>query len=212
MRLDLRQPTCPVFFDFGGAWEHWTGGAPQGDYPQSLPKDRDRPEDAAATQNELKAIRELVSAPADAASEDGPIRRLLTPSRARSARYLEDAGLVDRRSFLNPPELPGFDGRQLAEFVYIHGNLRSDRPADLLFRTLIHATGVSPFLFLTDGQAVFLGSVSLEGPRSRSSREAPGPSVSGTLGRFLEKIEVLRDPVRGVVSIVNHRYDRLAAP
>jgi hypothetical protein len=43
-----------------------------------------------------------------------------------------------------------------------------------------------------------------------------GPSIDANrrpvlaeLSRFLENIEILRDPIRGIVPVVNHRYDRL---
>ena len=71
---------------------------------------------------------------------------------------------------------------------------------------------MAPFLFVTDDQTVFLASVTLEPSEPNQPRGPAGTSVAGTLGRFLERIEVSRDPVRGVVPVVNHRYDRLVEP
>ena len=93
--------------------------------------------------------------------------------------------------------------------MFIHGRLRANRTADVLFHELVQGAGVSPFLFVTDDREVFLGTVAVKARSPSRPPRQEEPSVVGALGRYLESIEIFRDPLPGVVPVVNHRYSRL---
>ena len=110
LTVDLRRPSCPVYFDFAGIWERLTGGGHPGAYPLSLPKDRAGRDDSRATPKELRAIREAVMGPVEDASEGGTLRSLMTSSRARSARRARRLGANRPPVVLEPVRSPRICG------------------------------------------------------------------------------------------------------
>jgi hypothetical protein len=204
IHADLDRPTVPVYFDFSGAWSRIEGGAVRDAYPRPIPHlGLDSIESAPSL---LEDTRSLVLAPFRQAGSNSSGLNLARRF-GQSARYRSRLSqCVERRYFLDPSQLPGFRDWSPSAIVFLFGRLREGYRPELLFRMLFVSCGITPFLFVTDGQFVLVGCLS---PSPRSLNPSVRPSVTKTLGRCLREIEVFREPVSEIRTVTNHRYDRL---
>jgi hypothetical protein len=207
---DLKRPTVPVYFDFEGAWRRVLGLPGTLSYPRSIPhgqiasRSPGRP-----PAPEVQSLVDVPFLPHDAEHPGLEIaRRFGRVDRYR--RRLEP--YVERRYFLDPATLPGYNEWTLGAVVFISGRLKAGATPEPAFHRLVSRCDVAPFLFVTDGRSVLVGTLSPGPPPSAARPAPPRASVTGTLQQSLEGIELFREPVPGLVCVTNHRYDRLFEP
>jgi hypothetical protein len=207
---DLTRATVPVYFDFEGAWSRIQGATGTRSYPRSLPhggsvgRPRARP-----SIEEVEALVAVPFLPHDAEHPGLRIARRF----GRLARYrhrLEP--FVERRYFLDPATLPGYLDWTLESTVFVCGRLRPRAAPEDAFRRLVSACRVTPFLYVTDARTVLFGGLTPPPARLGAQDRLSGPSVTEGLQESLEGIEVFREPVAGMTTVTNHRYDRLFDP
>ena len=204
---DLARPSAPVYFDFEGAWSRILGVPGTRSYPRSIPHGSvpGRTHGRASTE-EVAALVAVPFLPHDAEHPGLRIARRFGRV-PRYRRRLEP--FVERRYFLDPSTLPGYLDWALNSVVFVHGRLRPRAAPEEPFRRLVSACAVAPFLYVTDGHAVLLAGMSPPPLSPGKAAPPPRPSITRELQRFLEEIEVFREPVPGMRTLTNHRYDRL---
>lgn len=211
LELNVNHPTLPIYFDFEGEWARVAGIPGTSFYPRPLPRHprgtaRSR---ASITSRWREVVRGLSRVPVSAAAGEPPHSGFATRfgERARLARSLR-SGWLDRRAFLNPATIPSYKDWTLKEVVFVHGRLREGRQPEVLLHTLFASCAVYPFLFAISGGNLLMASLSPAPPGQLRSRR--GVSVSGTLARFLERVEVDRLPASELETVVDHRTDLFA--
>jgi hypothetical protein len=207
VRVALSDPGIPSYFDFEGAWNRVLGRPGTTTYPKPLPSgSADR---SGRKLPSLEEIAAVVSAPV-LPSDPTPLGARAVRRLARSSGYRRRlAPYITRRYFLDPATLPGFRDWSLGSIVFVHGRLRDGVCPESAFRFLVAEGGVRPFLYVTDGRVVLFAALSP--PPARPDRTPPEarPSVTEGLRRCLEGIEVFREGVDHLVTLTNHRYERL---
>ncbi len=208
LELNLKSPTLPVYFDFEGEWARVVGIPGTSFYPRQLPRHPRGSARAAINPRWKEIVLGLarVTAPAGPdAGRAGIFSRIGV--RASLARALR-TGWIDRRAFLDPASIPAYEEWTLGQVVFIHGRMREGRRPETLLRTLFTSCAVQPFLFATSGGDVLIASLSPVPPGGVGARR--GISVSGTLARFLERVEIDRLPAEELETVVSHRTDLFA--
>jgi hypothetical protein len=117
--------------------------------------------------------------------------------------------LVAHRVFPDFTRIPALLGRRVEGFSFIHGKLKLGGRPQALFQELAQGPGVTPFLFATNGAEVLMAALSTDSSGAGTPGGGRGPSVLGTLERFLTDVEVNRERLEAVNMVVDHRYDRL---
>lgn len=210
--VDATVPTVPVYFDFEGAWRHFTGTAAARRYPRPLPLPagqllRRRPSRFASS----PALLSLLSRPFSSESRERA-QHLLGPARLpRSQRRILAQGGVVWRTFPTLSRLPGFEGSRLASLALVRGRLRQGRELQPFYMDLVARCGVFPFLLVSDGDQVLMGGLAF-GPEAGATvrpNSRPRSSVMATVQEHVQDVEVLREPTSGIQEHVSHRYDRI---
>ncbi len=202
LSADLREATFPVYFDFEGAWSRLAEEPGTYRYPRPLAPTAGGSEGASRlTARERGLLEEVVMRPL---VPEAPGRGGWFASR-KVSRLFED-GAVEHRVFLDPAAVPAYRDRRAATVVFVHGAIRPGAAPERLFRSLVSASRVTPFLFATDGRQVLLAGLS---PAPSGGPGGPRAPVLPVLEATLQAIEVDRVPVSDLVPSVNHRYDRL---
>jgi len=198
--------SVPVYFDFERAWARWTGQPGVLGYPRGLPtRSTDSPSPDFGVNGKFRLVRALVARPFDSRGEERPVRVSLSLLQRQERRILR-TGIVERRTFLNPKEIPPFEGRSLERLAFLTGDLGGRQSLPDLLRALF-AMGISPFLAVSDGARVLLGSMSPGPPRPRPAGNTP--AVLRTISRYMSNIRIAREPLESISFLVNHRYDHL---
>lgn len=210
LEANLKAPTLPIYFDFEGEWARVAGIPGTSFYPRHFPRHprgsaRSR---AGITPRWKETVVGLSAVPA--LEEPSPLLSGVVSRmgrRASLARALRN-GWMDRRAFLNPSTVPPYEDWTLNQVVFVHGRLREGRRPETLLRTLFVSCAVHPFLFATSAGDVLFASLSPAPTGELQSKRSV--SVSGTLARFLERVEVERMPAEELETIVEHRTDLFA--
>lgn len=201
----------PVYFDFEAAWSRWTGQLGSPSYPRPWVSRNPENENGRSlgANGGMSAVAGLVRRPFEVeARRESPLRA--SPFYApRSQQKVLSRRLVQRRIFLDILRLPPFEGRAIERVVFVGGELLPGKTPEALFRQLVGGCRVSPFIFVTDHARILFAALS-PGPRAGGAASQPRPlSVMKTLQDNLQSIEVIREPLRTLRNVVDHRYDRL---
>ena len=207
LELNLKSPTVPIYFDFEAEWSRVVGIPGVSCYPRQFPR---HPRGTTRARGAITArwreiVRRLAHPSPLSEAPDGFLSGL--GRRASAARALR-TGWMDRRAFLSPSDIPPYEEWALGQVVFVHGRLREGRRPETLLRTLIVSCAVQPFLFATAGGDVLLATLSPLPPQERGMRQ--GVSVSGTMNRFLERVDVDRFPATELETVVNHHTELFA--
>lgn len=205
----IDQIAVPVFFDFGGAWARIVGLPLPRTYPHSMPFGSG----AGSMQSPLQPSRRMLADARAAVS-----RPFQFPNTAaggfhlgslfheRSLRRAAEAGVVERRAFLELTAAPRVGSYQVAEVVFTTADFRSgSKPAEL-FTELADRCGYTPFLFVFNDRQLLMGSLA---PRPLSLGDFSGSRIGDVLRGSVGRITVRRGRVSELSALVNHRYDRL---
>ncbi|MGP8074938.1 MAG: hypothetical protein ACLQD9_06740 [Thermoplasmata archaeon] len=103
------------------------------------------------------------------------------------------------------PSVRGFRPERLA---YVTGETRPDRNPAELFGDLLHRAHVAPFLYAYDKERVLVSALS-PAPPGNVERHLPVLSV---VQEYLQRIEVVREPIDAMFPLIDHRYDQLTVP
>jgi hypothetical protein len=204
LTVDARRPHVPAYFDFEGLWAGLAGLDGLLEYPQPLPGT------GAPFGSRLGGPMALTGVPPPmtpgrvvlATRESGDTRRgpsTLPRHLRRSARL----GYLRYRVFPRFDRVPPFPDASVDGFAFVSGTLARDRRPEELFQALIWNARVFPFLFVTDGGTVLLGAAT-----SSASRPG-GSSILAEIGRYLNRIQVVRLPLRSISTTIDHEYGRL---
>lgn len=218
LTVDSRGPGIPVYFDFEAAWDRLAGlrgtyGYPHGWRCRSAPSENEgevhgeASDPAPLSASQRSVLASLLRRPFESAEGDRGAGRSSPFFLPRSQLRLLSKGLASYRVFLHPQRIPPFDGHQVERLVYVAGTLRQGEDAQTLLRALVQGSRVTPFLYAYSSSRVVFGALS---PVS-ASRVGPRDSVSATLEAYLSDIEVQRQSLNALSTVVDHRYDRLLA-
>ena len=214
LSIDLREQSVPIFFDFEGAWVRCAGLIASTAYPQGLPRIQrsNLPGgEVKLSENELRALAALLESPRHSLSSVRSIVGQPSASGSLAERRIIQRGWVQPRSFLNPRAVARTIDGFPSHLVFVHGRWKNGAKGPELQYELQSACGVSPFLFVSSEQAALIGMLAVGTGTSLTARGVGRPAVLETLQRFLERIEVLREPLARLNSSVEHRYARLLA-
>lgn len=204
LRVDLRRPSVPAYFDFESAWARLAELPGTYRYPRPLaPRGSGNGSAALLSRTERAVVRQLVDSSFQGGGDgESPVPGLFPRRRLRRAL---SEGLVEHRAFLDVTQLPPYRGLRVESIVMVRAELGPGATAPGLFRALVARSRVAPFLFATDGREILLGGLS---PAPAASSEGRVP-VLATLRESVQGIDVTRLPVDELVPSINHRYDRL---
>lgn len=197
-----------AYFDFEGAWARWALGVEPTAYPRAFggAKGAEVPGTGKGVQRQLNATRDLVAR----AFEVGSIAetRLMVSARwlPRRLRRLLETGVVVRRLIPDFAEMPSVRGERIEEVVFVTAR-RGDRSPAKLFEDLARESKSTPFLFAYDRERVLFASLAPARPTLRQDRVP----IIDVLGKYVEGVEVLREKVGSILTVVDHRYDRAAS-
>lgn len=205
---DLEASPIGVYFDYGAAFSRLAGlsGAPG--YPHALPAP---PPAWHARRTPLPPAlrRELAQALAPGGGfSSGPSAggTSAASGRAALARALR-RGWVGSRTFLDPTRVPAPGPRSLEQLVIVWGRRRAGGGG--LLSRLLEECAAAPVLYVSDGSFTLLLLLTARGPSPPRERRAP---VLGTVQEALEGVQVVRQPLRELQTLVHHRYEALLAP
>jgi hypothetical protein len=208
IRVNLTEPSVPVYFDFEAAWTGWTGLPGTLRYPRPLPTGEfEGASGGVPTPSERNALGGLLVAPfLGEATGRGPSRfsRLY-----RSERRWLRSGQVEYRSFLNPQEVTRWVTRFADQAVFVFGELLRPGEAPALFHALVSECRVGPFLFVTDGRRVLWGALSGTWFRPTVPAPVPRAPVLPTVEQYMRGIRIVREGLSSLEAAVDHRYERL---
>lgn len=195
-----------AYFDYEGMWSSLALNAHPAAYPRTFRETL--PSEPLRSRADWREIRGLLSRPFDIASDrSGPMR--FSQSRlSRHERRLLEQGWVSRRILPEFSLIPPLNGRRPERIAFVTGVIRSERSPRSLFADLLQRAHVAPFLFAHDTERVLLCAMSPAPPRISESRS----SVVDVLQEHIERIEVVREPIESLFSLIDHRYDRLPMP
>ncbi|MCI4332773.1 MAG: hypothetical protein L3K01_03440 [Thermoplasmata archaeon] len=205
---DLHRPSIPVYFDYEGLWAHLSGVGGTVAYPRGLGGTSAAEGPPPLTPHQRWAVGELLHRPfaPDADAKEG---HLVGPfGLPFSQQRMMANGTISHRVFLNPAQVPPFQGHAADQLVLVTGALKAGARPEVLFRTLTQECRVFPFLFVVDGDRALLGALGRAGLPGGESPEARRP-VLPTLQEGLQGIEVTQVPAARARTVVDHRYDRL---
>jgi hypothetical protein len=202
---DPQIPQVPVFFDFEGAWNRFTGLSGTSGYPRPmLGADPLAPRLPVGPRREADLRRMLAPVRSEPGAEEGA-STLEASGLPRAQRRWIEAGAVDWRVLLRPELSPSFQGATISNVIFVQGRLQLSGALLPLFRDLAQNCGVSPFVLASDGDKVLLVSL---GAGTSSGRDGgpsrpPRSSVRAVLLRHLVSFDSLREPTP---SLKVHRY------
>lgn len=210
LTADFREPSVPVYFDYEGLWTHMVDLPGVTSYPRGLGGNAINPNRKGVVPSESlrRSAAEILARPFVAAQDGRPGHLMGPSSLPRSLRRLVDQGWVERRIFPDPGLLPAYHGRTADQIVLIRGELVPNARGDALLALLTGECRVYPFLFVTQGRRVLIGSLG-QSPGAPSTVPGVRRPVLPSLQQFLEGIEIVQEPAGGLQRILDHRYDRL---
>ncbi|MDE1820729.1 MAG: hypothetical protein KGJ23_15300 [Euryarchaeota archaeon] len=214
LTVDSRSSGLPVYFDFEGSWGRWAGLTGSLAYPHGWRSSVRSEGDEAAqiSPGARSTLAGLVRRPFELEAQGRSAVHAAPFFVPRSQRRAMERGWVQRRVFLDPQKLLQMGGWKVENLAFVQGELLPKSEPLALLHALVDGCRLSPFLFACDGRRLLLGSLAAAGPAPEKPG-VPRASVSATLESFLKGIEVFRTPLTGLVTPVNHRYDRmLGAP
>ncbi len=198
-----------AYFDYEGAWSTWALGVEPIAYPKPFPGRESGPPTHARTARtvDLRSLRMLVTRPFNPDLR-GPNSGAFSPGRlSRRERNLIIDGSVAHIVLPDFSEIPPIQGHRPDRVVFVTGRLRGGASARELFSDLRRGARVAPFFYVYDGERVLFAGLSPAPPGISQGRS----SVLGVIERFLERIEVVREPLDTLFPLVDHRYDRLVS-
>ena len=198
---DRRTGSIPVFLDYAGSWATFGGDGPPPRYPAGL--------DLASDPVPIPAAASTTLFPPQGEDAADPRRAWsLGRSVPRSARRLLDRGIVRRRSFLLPANVPPLDGRRLGEVLFVSGELRHGANALSLLGQLTSECAVYPLLVASGQGALMLLGLGQTDARSPGRHPVPSArsSVSAVVTAHLDRVHVTVEPVESMEELVHHRY------
>jgi hypothetical protein len=198
-----------VYFDYEGAWSTWALGVEPIAYPKPFPGRESGPPTRARTARNVdwRSLRRLVTRPFDPDLR-GPGSGAFGPGHlSRRERDLIIDGSVAHMVLPDFSELPPIQGHRPDRVVFVTGRLRGGGSPMELFSDLRREARVAPFLYVYDDERVLFAGLSPAPPGLSQGRS----SVLGVIERFLERIEVVREPLDTLFPLVDHRYDRLVS-
>lgn len=205
---DLHRPSIPVYFDYEGLWAHLSGVGGTVAYPRGLGGTAASEEPPSLTSHQRWAVGELLDRPfaPEAAAKEG---HLIGPfGLPFSQQRMLANGTISHRVFLNPGQVPSFQGHAADQLVLVTGSWKAGARPEVLFRTLTQECHVFPFLFVVDDTRAMVGALGRGGPTPQRSPEARRP-VLATFQEALQGIEITQAPAARAQTSVDHRYDRL---
>jgi hypothetical protein len=217
LTADSRDYGIPVYFDFEASWNRLLGTSTSQAYPHpwfsGTGVEGSEDEEGASptlSPGALATVNNLVRRPFEAEAAGKAAVKASPFFAPRSQQRALESGWVERRLFLDPLKVPPVQGQEIQRVVLIHGQLLPDRRPQGLLHQLLEDCRVTPFLVATDWKSVLLGALSPV-PAAAGTASSSRASVSFVLQRYLQNIEVFREPVQGLSPRVNHRYDRLCS-
>jgi hypothetical protein len=193
-----------AYFDFEGAWSRWALGEAPRAYPRGLTT---VPSESRLSRPNLRAkdLVELVERPFSKSKAKAGGFWPFGGDLPRHLRNLVDRGLALPLTIPDLARIPGPERQALTSVVFASGIWASDCAGQQLFRELGSRCRATPFLYVFDTNRVLLGFLA-PAPSTLAKGRTP---IASVLGEFLREIEVIREPVGSVSTVVNHRYDRL---
>jgi hypothetical protein len=196
----------PALFDYEGSWSKNMLTRSAATYPRGLPvpgRSGGLPPAGRAREELLRRVLRIPSAPPDGGAP-GPIEEFRI---GRMRRRLMASGDLERRFVLDPCQAPPVPERPIERVILVSGLRRAGADPGQLLGALHQRFEVAPFLYAYDpGRVIFAG---------LSPVRSDGPPRSGSvlayLRRYLERIEIIREPLASIRTPINHRYDRLWA-
>lgn len=206
--VDLRASPVPVYFDFGGEWTQIIGSHGTPGYPHGLPSGPDdRGEQANSQPSSVwRAAQRLVRGSEGDAIYRGQGFHLGSLFRDGQGSRAIQAGLVERRGFLNLVSQPEVGVWRLQEVVFVLGRPKTQNSAENLYQRLVAERLVRPFLYVADRRAVLLAALSPV--PSRQPSETRGSNLT-LLREHLSEIGIHRVRVEQLQIEVDHRYSDL---
>lgn len=203
LTVDARRPHVPAYFDFEGLWAGLAGLDGLLEYPQPLPGTGAPPGGRLAAPEAYAGVRPrrtpagvVLTRPGSGDTRHGP--SALPRHLRRSARL----GYLRYRVFPRLDRIPPFPDASVDGFAFVFGSLAMDCHPEELFQALIWNARVFPFLFVTDGRTVLIGAATSSAPRTG------GGSSLAEIGRYLNRIRVVRLPLRSISTTIDHEYGR----
>jgi hypothetical protein len=209
IEIHPEEPTVPVYFDYEGAWNHFSQLEGSTRYPRELPFGRGTVNPP--TSKFKNGLMDLLTRPFGNGTTSRP-PHLLSPSRlTHSQRRMLYRNYIEWRTFLCLKYLGRFDGRRMTHIVLVSGKMRLQDTMPDLFRALVGGCGVFPFLFAFDSSDVILGLLAAGGAPSSDGLGSPGPRIPvlPTISQFLSNIEIIRESISHLSVHRSHRYDLL---
>jgi hypothetical protein len=199
----------PVYFDYEGVWARWALGAEPTAYPRGLAGEGSHSLGRAELLSEdtLTSLRELVQRPFDSASAHGGRLSFSTDRLPRRQRRLLERGYVSHRVLPDFPEMAPVDGRRIQQVVFVSGKLLPKvRPA-MLFEELARLSHAVPFVYAFDQERVILCALAAFAPSVRNRQTGMLSVLQGSA----QDIEIVREPLDSMLTVIDHRYDRLVS-
>lgn len=205
---DTREASVPVYFDFEGAWCQVTKTEGPNGYPRTFPatpraKSISSP---GLSPRDRKIVSDLLSDESGFIRESGPARGAQRWIRQDPIRRLHRTGALDRRVFLDP----GSASRWMSPFppitTIIRGEFLSGSSPERLWSLLVGERQLFPFLYCSDGKEVLFAC--LARPESGPSSETRALGVDSSLKDYLQRIVVVREPLRSLRAPLSHRFER----
>jgi hypothetical protein len=213
MEVDPAPAQIPVYFDFEGAWGHLAGLTGNSRYPRAIPHPRASSlENPVLHRPESSSLRQLLLRPLVGDGRRHEPHLFGPAALPRHQQRWIAQGLVDWRVLLSPQNPPAYRGASVAELMFVRGDLRPGCGPRSLLSELTEVCGVYPFLLVSDGVQVLLGSLATGrfGTSSDSHSVTTRAPVMSTLTVHIDNIECVRQPLSALRADVDHRYDRLA--
>jgi hypothetical protein len=209
--LDLRARTVPIFFDFEGAWVRFAGLEGAAKYPQGLPsllKGSPLTDDQAPSDPEIRAVAALVGLTSRSSPGPGSGPEEASLRESSATRRCTQRGWVQARTFLNPGAVARTIDGFPTQLAFVHGRWKGREASRELQDELLLEGSHAPFL-LVPGQDEALIGMLATGSAAPLQRRGPVRPLLPVLHQFLERIEVVREPVAAVRVVVDHQYGRL---
>jgi hypothetical protein len=215
MEVDPDPRRIPVYFDYEGAWGHFTGLSGSARYPRAIPHSSGSPIGPPLMRTrDATSFRQLLQRPLTGEGRRHEPHLFGPAALPRLQQRWLGQGLVDWRVLLSPQNPPSYRGVSVSELLFVLGVLRNRKGLAALLSDLTETCGAYPFLLASDGNQVLLSSLATgrtnatDGPLMAPPR-AP---VTPVLSSHLDNIDCIRQPLSLLQIVVNHRYDRLVDP
>ena len=202
--------SVPVYFDFEGVWGHVSGRAPLR-YPRGFPPGPRTGGSDPPSPGLLELAGEIARRPLREPETGTDGQKFGPGALPRSGKRLLQKGYLDWRMFPDFARLPSYKGIRLSRMALLHGDLKGREGAPVLFEELVGSCRVFPFLYVVEGDRVFLGAMGRGSPPEGAEVEERSP-VLPTIQRHLANVGVVHIEMGAARTLLEHRYDRLFPP